>query len=170
MTFPTISSGAATRWRRSCLAGAAVLLAGLASCVAPAAASSAATASGTFTFVSDTRTPIRTADGNTIVDEVASIAYAGDLSGTVTATDTIVVHPDGSVEGHGREVCDSCTIGGRTGAFTALFAFRGSATHFAGSEVFVDGSGGLKGLRGGGTFEGNGASNTYSYHYQFERR
>jgi hypothetical protein len=50
----------------------------------------------------------------------------GDLSGVVTVTDTIVGHGDGSLNEHGTDTCTSCTIGGRTGSFTAVFEFTGA--------------------------------------------
>jgi hypothetical protein len=134
----------------------------------PVAARPPAVATGTFTFLSDTLSPIRSADGNIFLGEVASISYAGDLTGVVVATDTLLVHSDGSVDGHGTEVCSSCTIGGRTGSLTAVFAFHVSGGQLTGTETFTSAAGGLSGLRGGGTFEGNGAVNTYSYSYHFE--
>jgi hypothetical protein len=81
-----------------------------------------------------------------------------------------VVHADGSVSGFGSETCHSCTIGGRTGSFTAVFASRSSGAGISGRETFVRGTGGLAGLHGGGTFEGTPAGNTYSYAYRFGPR
>jgi hypothetical protein len=133
----------------------------------PAAASAPLVATGGFTFLEDTLTPIRTADGTLFLHEVASISYTGDLAGVVTATDTIIVHSDGSVSGHGSEACVLCTIGGRTGSFTAVFAFSGSGGNFTGHETFTSGAGGLDGLHGGGTFTGSPLGNTYSFRYQF---
>lgn len=133
----------------------------------PASAHPSGTAAGSFKFLSDQKTPIGQAGGNVFIREVASIQYSGGLRGTVSAGNVIVVHADGSVSGFGGETCHSCTIGGRTGSFTAVFAFHSTDTGIAGREVFVRGSGGLAGLHGGGTFEGTPAGNTYSYAYRF---
>jgi hypothetical protein len=135
---------------------------------APAAASPPQVATGTFTTLSDLLTPFRIADGNIFPDEVLSLAYAGDLTGMATDTDTLVVHSDGSYEGHGTEVGTSVTLGGRTGGFTAAFVFRGSGVPYSGTLIFTGGTGGLAGLHGEGTFQGDAFGNqTYSYRYWF---
>ncbi|MGZ4201293.1 MAG: DUF3224 domain-containing protein [Thermoleophilaceae bacterium] len=133
----------------------------------PASAHPAGVAAGSFSILDDQKTPIGQVGGNTFVHEVASIQYMGGLRGVVTATDTIVVHADQSIQAFGSETCHSCTIGGRTGSFTAVFAFHSTDTGIAGREVFIRGSGGLAGLHGGGTFAGTPAGNTYSYAYRF---
>jgi hypothetical protein len=133
----------------------------------PAAAHPTRTAAGSFNFLTDQKTPIGQAHGTVFIREVASIEYSGGLSGVVQAVDTLVVRADGSVTGFGSESCRSCTIGGRTGSFTAGFAFHGDAAGIAGRETFTHGSGGLAGLHGGGSFQGGPAGNTYSYYYRF---
>lgn len=163
MTFPT-------RAARLLCSSAAVAFAVSAICANPAAARTQGTATGAFAFVSDVQTPIREADGNLLIQEVASISYTGGLTGIANATDTIVVHSDGSVNGNGSETCRSCTIGGRTGSFTAVFAFHGSGGQITGRETFTGGTGGLAGLHGGGQFQGGAAGNTYSYDYRFTPR
>jgi len=152
---------------RRMLSATAMALAFSAAMAVPAAAHREATATGAFTFLSDTRTPIRQVDGNLFIHEVASISYTGGLTGIADADDIVVVHSDGSVTGYGTETCHSCTIGGRTGSFTAVFAFHGSATGITGRETFVTASGELAGLHGGGPFQGGPAGNTYSYDYRF---
>jgi Protein of unknown function (DUF3224) len=150
------------------LAPSTIVLCGvLAGFAHQAVASPPAAASGGFTFLSDALTPIRTADGNLFLDEVASISYTGDLNGIAAATDTILVHSNGSVGGHGTESCATCTLDGRTGSFTAAFTFRGSGAQFTGHETFTSASGGLAGLHGGGTFAGTPLGDTYSYNYRF---
>jgi Domain of unknown function (DUF4440)/Protein of unknown function (DUF3224) len=149
------------------LSGTTMVLAASAALAIPAAAQARATATGAFKFLSDTQTPITHADGNTFIHEVASISYTGDLTGTVDATDLLIIHSDGSVSGYGRETCRSCTIGGRTGSFTAVFTLHGSASGITGTEKFVSAAGGLAGLHGGGAFDAGPAGNTYSYDYQF---
>jgi hypothetical protein len=102
------------------------------------------------------------------IKEVDSNTYAGDLVGAVTDTYTFRLFPNGTVNGQGTEICYACTLGGRTGGFTAIFRFRASGDTFTGTETFLRGTGGLTGLRGGGTFQGSGAGNTYRYSYDFE--
>jgi len=133
----------------------------------PASAHPFGTAVGSLTLLNDQQTPIGQAHGNTFVHEVAAIQYTGGLSGVAAATDTVVVHADGSIQAFGGETCHSCTIGGRTGSFTAVFAFHSTATGITGREIFISGSGSLAGLRGGGTFEVTPAGGTYSYAYRF---
>ena len=152
------------------LSGTAMILVVSAALAIPAAAQPRATATGAFTFLSDTQTPITQADGNRFIHEVASISYTGGLSGIVRATDLLVIHNDGSVSGYGIETCKSCTIGGRTGSFTAVFTLHGSATGITGSEKFVSASGGLVSLHGGGLFDAGPAGNTYWYDYRFSPR
>ena len=149
------------------LSGTAMALAVSAAVAMPAAAHDGGTATGAFTFLSDTQTPIRQVDGNLFIHEVASISYTGGLTGIADANDIVVVHSDGSVNGYGTETCHSCTIGGRTGSFTAVFAFHGSSAGITGTEIFLSASGGLAGLHGGGPFQGGPAGNTYSYDYRF---
>jgi hypothetical protein len=149
------------------LSGTAMALAVSAAVAMPAAAHGGGTAAGAFTFLSDTQTPIRQVDGNLFIHEVASISYTGGLTGIADANDIVVVHSDGSVIGYGTETCHSCTIGGRTGSFTAVFAFHGSSGQITGREIFLSASGGLAGLHGGGPFQGGPAGNTYSYDYRF---
>jgi Protein of unknown function (DUF3224) len=156
-----------TTGARRILPGMAMALAVSAAIVMPAAAHRAATATGAFTFASDTKTPIGQAGGDNFIHEVASIAYTGGLAGIAHADNIVIVHSDGSVSGYGTETCQSCRLGGRTGSFTALFAFHSTSTGIEGNEVFVGGSGGLAGLHGGGPFQGGPGGNTYSYDYRF---
>jgi hypothetical protein len=149
------------------LSGTSMVFAVSAALAIPAAAQPRATATGDFTFLSDTQTPITHADGNVFIHEVASISYTGDLTGIVHATDLLIIHSDGSLSGYGIETCESCTIGGRTGSFTAVFTLHGSATGIMGREEFVSAAGGLVGLHGGGPFDAGPAGNKYSYHYRF---
>ena len=149
------------------LSGTAMALMVSGAVAIPAAAHDRGTATGAFTFLSDTKTPIGEAGGNVFIHEVASISYTGGLVGIADADNIVIVHSDGSVTGYGAETCHSCTIGGRTGSFTAVFAFHGSSTGITGREIFLSTSGGLAGLHGGGPFQGGPAGNTYSYDYRF---
>ena len=160
MRFPTTAA-------RRMLLGTAMAMVLSAAAAMPAAAQPAGAAIGAFTFLTDTKTPIGQAGGNQFVHEVASISYTGGLAGIADANDILVIHSDGSVNGYGSETCHSCTIGGRTGSFIAVFAFHSTSTGIEGNEIFLSGSGGLAGLHGGGPFQGGPAGNTYSYEYRF---
>ena len=149
------------------LSGTAMALAVSVALAIPAAAQRRGTATGAFTFLSDTRTPITQADGSRFFHEVATISYTGGLAGIVQATDLLVIHSDGLVSGYGIETCHSCTIGGRTGSFKAVFTFHGAATGIIGTEKFVSAGGGLAGLHGGGAFDAGPVGNAYSYDYLF---
>ncbi len=152
---------------RRMLLGTAMALVVSATVAMPAGAHPAGTATGAIEFLTDTKTPIAQAGGNQFIHEVASISYTGGLTGIANANDLLIVHSDGSVIGYGTETCDTCTIGGRTGSFTAVFAFHSTPTGIEGNEILVSGSAGLAGLRGGGPFQGGPAGNTYSYEYRF---
>jgi hypothetical protein len=148
------------------LSATSTVLAVSAALAIPAAAHSPGTATGAFTFLNDTQTPITDGYGNRFFHEVASISYTGGLTGIVQATDLLVVHGE-SVNGWGIETCHSCTIGGRTGSFEAVFTFQGTATGITGTERFLSAGGGLAGLHGGGAFDAGPPGNAYSYHYRF---
>jgi hypothetical protein len=157
-------------WGKVAAVGCAV-----AACTGVFASSAAATAplvaSGMFTVPIDNFGPPRLADGNTFALEIATIDYSGDLTGLAPDTDTVLTYKDGSFRAHGTEVCTACTLGGSPGGFTAVFTYAGSPTatgfQFTGHLTFTSGSGGLAGLHGQGTFQGNEVGNTYSYNYSF---
>jgi hypothetical protein len=151
------------------IAMSAALLAGLG---APAEASTPMTATGTFGFnlISSTS---RTVGNISFYSTVASVPYYGGLTGTATDRETDIVDRNGSSVGYGTEVCTACTLGGRTGGYTAVYALAGLNYFTTGVPVegyltFTSGTGGLVGLHGGGTFGGT-ASNPgfYSYNYSF---
>ncbi len=154
---------------RKFVLSAAAVMAVFASFALPGAASPPATATGTFMVLSEDFAFVRAADGNIFLAGSLSIRYAGGLTGPATDTESFVIYKDGTFRGHGIEVCSSCTIGGRTGGFTAVFEFSGGPefTEFTGRLTFIRGTGGLAGLHGGGTFQGTGGVNTYAYSYRF---
>jgi hypothetical protein len=137
----------------------------------PVLASPPDSASGTFSFLNDTFTPIRSAGGNGFFLEQASRSYAGDLGGVASDVDVFVARGD-YFHAHGTETCTDCTIGGRgPGDFDAVFTYKGVSTAtgftYSGHLTFLHGNGGLAGLRGQGTFSGNESTNTYAYSYRF---
>jgi hypothetical protein len=154
-------------------AAAAIAVAALVLAAPPALATANAqpTATGTYTTQVLSQDVFRESNGVGFVKEVDMDTYTGGLVGAVTDTYTFnFVLSNESGAGHGTEVCNSCTIGGRTGGYTAVFHFRVPAGggNFTGALTFISGTGGLTGLRGGGNFQGNGTVNTYSYTYHFE--
>jgi hypothetical protein len=138
--------------------------------VHPAAASTPVRATGTFTNLSDTLTPLGTAGDDTYYDEVLPLSYKGDLTGIAIDTDILVMHKDGSLHAQGTETCASCTIGGKTGAFVATWWLAGTTTAYAGTLLVTRATGGLAGLHAGGAFKGTATGQTYAYTYWFGRK
>ena len=99
--------------------------------------------------------------------ELSSLSYHGALAGTAVDTGTTAFHSNGSFVGHGTEVCDPCTIAGKTGGFTAMYTYSGTGVTYTGRLVFTRGFGNLAGLTGSGTFKGNVTTNTNSYSYAY---
>jgi len=122
------------------------------------------------TLLSHTQTLVRTADGNLTFDAEDTVAFTGGITGTVTDTYVFTAHPDGSITGHGTETCAVCTIGGRTGGYTEVFGFSATANFatFEGHFTVISAGGGLSGLRGTGTFQGAGFTETINVQYHFE--
>jgi hypothetical protein len=119
------------------------------------------------TLLSVTQTPVRTADGTTTFAIVDSFVWMGGISGTAVDTATVTVHRNGLATSHGVETCASCTIGGRTGSFTAVFTLTSDATGtqiYTGRFTFISATGGLAGLHGGGTFP-QAMTLSFSYHF-----
>lgn len=141
------------------LAGAAAALAASAAFGTPRGS----TADGNFAFASD----YTVAKTKTVNIEISQLTYRGALAGVGIDYGTMSVAADGSFKGSGTEYCAACTIGGRTGAFTADYAYTGSGATYQGHLTFTRGYGKLAGLEGGGTFRGNVKTNanTYSYGY-----
>jgi hypothetical protein len=128
------------------------------------------TATGTFTRQNLSSVVVRDLNNVVFFHNVDSITYTGGLVGVATDTYTARgVFGNDTGGAHGTEVCDLCTIGGRTGSYTAVFNFkepRGFGP-ISGTETFISGTGGLVGLHGSGSFQSNGTVNTYSYSYHF---
>jgi hypothetical protein len=139
----------------------------------PAQASTPMTATGTFGFIPISSTVIRTVGNISVYAVVGSVPYYDALTGTATDRETDIVRRNGSFVGYGTEVCTSCTLGGRTGGYTAVYTIAGlnyliTAVPFEGYLSFTGGTGGLAGLHGGGTFGGTTSNpGFYSYNYFF---
>jgi hypothetical protein len=159
-------------WRKlgPAVAAVAVLVAGFGP---PAQAGTQMTASGTFGFDLVSSTIVRTFGDTTVYVVAAGVPYYGGLTGTATDRETDFVNSSGSWAGYGTEVCTYCTLGGRTGGYTAVYTLAGlnyptTGLPTEGYLIFTGGTGGLTGLHGGGTFGGTVTNPAfYSYNYSF---
>lgn len=138
--------------------------------VSPVQASSAFTATGSFTSTV-TITSVREADGNIFVKGTEVQTLTGSLVGTRLAEGVEVVHPDGSFE-----ASDTGTFSGTVADQTGTIALGGNSkgTGLTGSgQMVVDrGTLGLADLHGQGTFEPTitgppSAAGTYSIRLSF---
>ena len=136
----------------------------------PASAGSPATATGTYTATGPpVVTDVRSAGGNTFVTESLPAVYTGDFTGPYVLAGTIHFRDDGSFTAHGSLVCSDCTIGGRTGDFTAVINIFGSSLVDAwGTLTVVSASGRLAGLHARADFQGSAAFGTIAFDYHFE--
>jgi hypothetical protein len=151
----------------SSLAVVAALLVGFAP--RAAAASISGTATGTGTTTNFQQRLIGRVGGDTYYYQTFTVVYSGDITGTASDTVITIVHSDETETAQeGSEICASCTVAGRTGGYAAEWNFIGSATTGAGGGAFIwtRGSGGLRGLVGGGTYYSppSGVA-TFSYSY-----
>jgi hypothetical protein len=155
-------------WRRALAAGGALAAAAL--LVAPPASATPPTAfTGTFQNTSSVVTGFRQADGNTFISQIVQVIYAGDLAGPVVEHIDLVIHPDGTLNAKGADVC-TCTLTGTglSGRIVLPFTATGDASGAVhGRFTIGDGTGGLANIHGVGTFESsNGSSGPFSgvYH------
>jgi hypothetical protein len=121
--------------------------------VSGAAAAPPTSASGTFTTTSATFNSVRSADGNTIIDLSATLAYTGTFNGTSTLHGHLIFHPNGSanfrsvetftgtVNGVPGSVTFNVTGTGRPGATAGSFVYQAT-------QVIVSGTGDLANLHG----------------------
>ena len=149
----------------------ALLVAGVA-VAAPASAGPSATASGSFLEITGAATITKAAGGNLFYSGSDTGVYPGGLSGTVSDAWTSVLHKDGSFQTKGTETCPVCTIGSRTGSFSARSVFTGAYLSdgtgpYAGRLGFTSGTGGLAGLHGGGNVAGDAAAGTQTYSFTY---
>ena len=147
----------------------AALLALLLSVLVLSAAAGAAppvSGSGTFTVSSALIAPTRQADGNTFLDLRVTTLYSGTLQGTGVGEETVIVHPDGALDGSTFEAFTG-TIGGAAGTAVLRVEGTGDVTTGAlrGRFTILDGTGGLANVHGEGTFQAVGDSGTYSVMY-----
>ena len=155
-------------WRKALLGGGmavAALLVG-----SPGSASTHAAFNGTFQNTSAVITDFRQADGNTFISETVHVVYAGDLSGSVVEQIDLVIHPNGSLNFNGVDVC-ACTLAGRSGTVVFPFSGTGDASGASGGRFTIKGAtGALADLHGVGTFQSSngGSSGSFSGDYHFD--
>lgn len=127
-----------------------------------AQASAPVDGSGTFAFLGPpTILEVRQADGNLFITQVVPIDNTGTLNGPSIFEATFIIHPDGTLTAQGIETFTG-TVDGVPGTLVFQATATGNGTSLRGNFVIVSGTGGLANLRGQGTFEGIGASGTYS--------
>ncbi|MGH9028120.1 MAG: hypothetical protein ACRDV4_00670, partial [Acidimicrobiales bacterium] len=86
-------------------------------------------ATGTYSITSTSLTPINTIGAITDFKQVATVVYSGGLKGGVTDTAILVLNnSNGDFHAVGTETCSACTLGGRTGGYTAAFTEQGTVT------------------------------------------
>ena len=155
-------------WPKALL-GAAMAMAALL-VGSPGSASTHVAFNGTFQNGSVVLTDFRQADGNTFISQTVQVVYAGDLSGSVVEQIDLVIHPNGSLNFNGVDVC-ACTLGGRSGTIVLPFSGTGDASGAASGRFTITGAtGGLANLHVVGTFQtsNGGSSGSFSGVYHFD--
>jgi hypothetical protein len=138
---------------------------------APASASTPIAFTATFQNTSSVTTAFRQANGNTFVSQIVQVVYAGDFAGSVVEHIDVVIHPDGTLNAKGADVCTCMLTGtGLSGTIALPFTATGDASgSVSGRFTFADGTGGLANLHGTGTFESsNGTSGPFSGVYHLD--
>jgi Flp pilus assembly protein TadG len=126
------------------------------------------TAKGTFTIVSRTNTSVRQDGQNKIYSYIQKEVDYGDVTGSVTAEETSIVHPDNTSNFSGTSTC-TCTVAGKSG--TLMWSYTGTSTangSFQGQTFDGHGTGDLAKLHGPGEFQGQGLHGTYSSELYFD--
>lgn len=117
--------------------------------ITAAHASTPMQATGTFQYTDSTFHDIRSAGGNTIIeDNVAHVTYSGTFSGTSTVEGRLIFHPDGTATAEDIETF-SGTVNGVPGTVTLrLTGGSGPDLVFRGTDVVLSATGALAGLHG----------------------
>ena len=104
----------------------------------------------TFQNTSSVITASRQADGNTFVSQIVQVVYAGDFAGSVVEHIDLVIHPDGTLNAKGADLCTRTLTGtGLLGAIALPFSATGDTSgSVSGRFTFADGTGGLANLHG----------------------
>jgi hypothetical protein len=137
----------------------------------PALATSPSSGSGSFVFTAPPAVTVtKVAGGNTFLAGSAPGVIMGAISGTFTEEFRNVVHPNGNTNLKGSASC-RCTVGTRTGIFEIDFVGNGAGTAaapFTGQLLLQNGTGGLAGIHGVGTFNAFGPGGTYEIRWHFD--
>ena len=142
------------------------------SLVSVANASKPSTGTGSFTSSTSSVVSMRTAGENILLNGKFTLTITGIMAGTCGGTSHSVMLPNGHGTTHG-----SCTftgsVGDRTGTAVLRFQATGQGVSFQGRDVIEQGTAGLAGLHGTGTFQGmaTGATTsagTYSTNVHFD--
>ena len=148
------------------------LAAGALLVAAPGSAGTPIAFAGSFQNTSSVVTGVRQADGNTFISQIVQVVYTGDLSGAVVQHIELVIHPDGTLNFKGVDVC-TCTLAGTglSGTIALPFAGTGDASGAASGHFTIGhGTGGLAHMHGVGTFQSadGGSSGPFSGVYHFD--
>ena len=136
----------------------------------PSSASTHVAFNSTFQNLSAVITDFRQADGNTFISQTVQVVYAGGLSGSVVEQIDLVIHPNGSLNFNGVDVC-ACTLAGRSGTVVSPFSGTGDASGASSGRFTIKGAtGALANLYGVGTFQSSngGSSGSFSGVYHFD--
>lgn len=121
------------------------------------------TAKGTFTIVSRTTPNVQQDGQNKIYSYTQQEVNYGDITGTITAQETSIAHPDNTSTFSGTSTC-ICTVKGKSGTF--MWSYTGTSAadgSFQGQDFNGHGTGDLAKLHGvQGNFQGQGLHGTYS--------
>ena len=150
----------------------AILAATLAALGPATSAWATAPATGTGTFAPagpPTTVSVRSADGNTIVEQIQTFIDTGVITGTETDIITFVFHPDGTFNLR-ADVDFTGTVAGRSGTLAQRFEGTGDSTSFHGQLQTLSGTEGLANLRAVATFTGSTTTGTgtYTLDYHFD--
>jgi hypothetical protein len=117
-------------------------------------------------------TSVRYADGNTFLTIEKEGLLTGTTEGLITLTINVRVG-----KGHntftGIQICDPCTVGGRSGTYILRFEGKSVNGYEQGTWVYLSGTGDLANLHGHGTIEGTSTPDgrslgTYSGEFHFD--
>ena len=126
------------------------------------------TANGTFTIVSRTTKSFRQDGQNKIYSTIQQEVDYGDITGSFTVEETLILHPDNTGTFSGSSTC-TCTIAGKSGIL--MWSYTGTSTadgSYQGQTFDVHGTGDLAKLHGQGVFQGQGLHGTYSSENHFD--
>jgi hypothetical protein len=133
--------------------GTAALGAVVASLLAGAAGAqpSAMAAGGAVTQTQIISDEVRFVGPNVVRELTIAGSVSGTLSGTSLDSFTVIIHPNGRFEAHGKTIC-MCTVNGKQGLLALVLSDTGQFVNgtpvFHGRYVINGGTGELSGLRG----------------------